>query len=170
MSYRFAEYFKPGALHKVGLDYASLAATAIAGAQTRGTHPVSGRVFALPMGVQGAPWLDRRDEQPAAHFAGDAVAGELARDGLEHADDGGRRETERDAAGAQPDEPGLLERAGVVCVRQRGFARLQVEPAALWVLDEPFTAIDRKGVAELEALVLPRYRHTAGTDGMYVFI
>ena len=27
-------------------------------AQT-GTHPVSGRVYALPMGVQGASWLDR---------------------------------------------------------------------------------------------------------------
>lgn len=37
--------------------------------------------------------------------------------------------------------------------RRVALARLQVEPAALWVLDEPFTAIDRKGVAELEALV-----------------
>jgi ubiquinone/menaquinone biosynthesis C-methylase UbiE len=30
-------------------------------AQQRGVHPVSGRVYALPMGVQGAPWLDRRE-------------------------------------------------------------------------------------------------------------
>ena len=30
-------------------------------AQTPGVHPVSGRVFALPMGVAGAPWLDRRE-------------------------------------------------------------------------------------------------------------
>lgn len=37
--------------------------------------------------------------------------------------------------------------------RRVALARLHVEPAALWVLDEPFTAIDRKGVAELEALV-----------------
>lgn len=37
--------------------------------------------------------------------------------------------------------------------RRVALARLQIEPAALWVLDEPFTAIDRKGVAELEALV-----------------
>jgi ubiquinone/menaquinone biosynthesis C-methylase UbiE len=32
-------------------------------AQQRGVHPVSGRVFALPMGVQGAPWLDRRERE-----------------------------------------------------------------------------------------------------------
>ena len=37
--------------------------------------------------------------------------------------------------------------------RRVALARLQVEPAQLWVLDEPFTAIDRKGVAELEALI-----------------
>jgi ubiquinone/menaquinone biosynthesis C-methylase UbiE len=30
-------------------------------AQKPGVHPVSGRVFALPMGVAGAPWLDRRE-------------------------------------------------------------------------------------------------------------
>jgi len=30
-------------------------------AQQPGVHPVSGRVFALPMGVAGAPWLDRRE-------------------------------------------------------------------------------------------------------------
>ena len=30
-------------------------------AQQPGVHPVSGRVFALPMGVQGAPWLDRSE-------------------------------------------------------------------------------------------------------------
>jgi ubiquinone/menaquinone biosynthesis C-methylase UbiE len=35
----------------------ALAVAAIVG-QT-GTHPVSGRVYALPMGVQGASWLDR---------------------------------------------------------------------------------------------------------------
>lgn len=32
-------------------------------AQQRGVHPVSGRVYALPMGVQGAPWLDRRERE-----------------------------------------------------------------------------------------------------------
>ena len=37
--------------------------------------------------------------------------------------------------------------------RRVALARLQIEPAALWILDEPFTAIDKKGVAELEALV-----------------
>jgi ubiquinone/menaquinone biosynthesis C-methylase UbiE len=30
-------------------------------AQQPGTHPVSGRVYAQTMGVQGAPWLDRRE-------------------------------------------------------------------------------------------------------------
>ena len=30
-------------------------------AQRPGVHPVSGRVFALPMGVAGALWLDRRE-------------------------------------------------------------------------------------------------------------
>lgn len=37
--------------------------------------------------------------------------------------------------------------------RRVALARLRVEPALLWVLDEPFTAIDRKGVAELETLI-----------------
>jgi ubiquinone/menaquinone biosynthesis C-methylase UbiE len=36
---------------------------AVAIAQQPGVHPVSGRVFALPMGVQGAPWLDRRERE-----------------------------------------------------------------------------------------------------------
>jgi ubiquinone/menaquinone biosynthesis C-methylase UbiE len=37
-------------------------------AQPPGTHPISGRVYALPMGVQGAAWLQRperaREENP----------------------------------------------------------------------------------------------------------
>ena len=32
-------------------------------AQQRGVHPVSGRVFALPMSVEGAAWLDRRERE-----------------------------------------------------------------------------------------------------------
>ena len=32
-------------------------------AQQPGAHPVSGRVYALPMGVAGAPWLDRRERE-----------------------------------------------------------------------------------------------------------
>ena len=43
--------------------------------------------------------------------------------------------------------------------RRVALARLQVEPAHLWVLDEPFTAIDRKGVAELEALIQQHARN-----------
>ena len=42
----------------VGLLVASRGA-----AQQPGVHPVSGRVFALPMGVQGAPWLERRERE-----------------------------------------------------------------------------------------------------------
>lgn len=34
-----------------------------AAGQQPGVHPVSGRVFALPMGVGGAPWLDRQERQ-----------------------------------------------------------------------------------------------------------
>jgi ubiquinone/menaquinone biosynthesis C-methylase UbiE len=42
----------------------ALATLGLAGAaQQPGVHPVSGRVFALPMGVQGAPWLDRRERE-----------------------------------------------------------------------------------------------------------
>ena len=36
---------------------------AYASAQRPGVHPVSGRVFALPMGVAGADWLDRRERE-----------------------------------------------------------------------------------------------------------
>jgi heme exporter protein A len=35
--------------------------------------------------------------------------------------------------------------------RRVGLARLFVENRPLWILDEPFTAIDRQGVGELEA-------------------
>jgi ubiquinone/menaquinone biosynthesis C-methylase UbiE len=35
----------------------------VAAAQQPGVHPVSGRVFAQPMGVQGAPWLERAERQ-----------------------------------------------------------------------------------------------------------
>ena len=34
--------------------------------------------------------------------------------------------------------------------RRVSLARLFVAPARLWILDEPFTAIDKHGVAELE--------------------
>ena len=45
----------PAGLIVVALSLAALAA------QRPGVHPVSGRVFALPMGVAGAQWLDRRE-------------------------------------------------------------------------------------------------------------
>jgi len=35
--------------------------------------------------------------------------------------------------------------------RRVSLARLQLSPARLWILDEPFTALDRKGVAALES-------------------
>jgi len=34
---------------------------AAAAAQSAGIHPLSGRPYALPMSVEGAPWLDRRE-------------------------------------------------------------------------------------------------------------
>lgn len=37
--------------------------------------------------------------------------------------------------------------------RRVSLARLLLTPAKLWILDEPFTALDRQGVAELEARV-----------------
>ncbi len=37
--------------------------------------------------------------------------------------------------------------------RRVALARLLVSSARLWVLDEPFTAIDKQGVAELEAII-----------------
>ena len=45
-----------------GTATAALLLTALA-AQQPGVHPVSGRVYALPMGVAGAPWLDRRERE-----------------------------------------------------------------------------------------------------------
>jgi len=38
--------------------------------------------------------------------------------------------------------------------RRVNLARLYLSSAALWLLDEPFTAIDREGVAELESLLV----------------
>ena len=52
---------------KLLIAVAVLAATAVS-AQQPGKHPVSGRIYAQTMGVQGAPWLDRnerdREEDP----------------------------------------------------------------------------------------------------------
>lgn len=44
-------------------------------------------------------------------------------------------------------------------LRRVALARLHLSRALVWILDEPFTAIDRSGVAELEALMV---RHTSG--------
>jgi ubiquinone/menaquinone biosynthesis C-methylase UbiE len=49
---------------KAAISLVAIVATAwILSAQQRGVHPVSGRVFAQPMGVQGAPWLERDERQ-----------------------------------------------------------------------------------------------------------
>ena len=57
----------PAVWTRLVLVAVALAATATS-AQQRGVHPVSGRVYAGTMGVQGAPWLDRnerdREEDP----------------------------------------------------------------------------------------------------------
>ena len=46
----------------VGLAIGTLAQPPVS-AQQPGRHPVSGRVYALPMSVEGAPWLDRRERE-----------------------------------------------------------------------------------------------------------
>ncbi|WP_461482129.1 cytochrome c biogenesis heme-transporting ATPase CcmA [Porticoccus sp.] len=48
--------------------------------------------------------------------------------------------------------------------RRAALARLLVTEAPLWVLDEPFTAIDKQGVAALEALLVQH----AGRGGIVV--
>ena len=53
---------------RILIAVAALAATVTIAAQQPGKHPVSGRVYAQTMGVQGASWLDRperdREEDP----------------------------------------------------------------------------------------------------------
>ncbi|ARN75441.1 cytochrome c biogenesis heme-transporting ATPase CcmA [Oceanicoccus sagamiensis] len=46
--------------------------------------------------------------------------------------------------------------------RRVGLARLFLGDAALWILDEPFTAIDKQGVAELESWIAD-YAANGGT-------
>ena len=49
---------------RTGLVLVAVVAAALAlVAQQRGVHPVSGRVYAQTMSVQGAPWLDRRERE-----------------------------------------------------------------------------------------------------------
>jgi predicted methyltransferase len=45
-----------------GVAFAFALTLALSGQQP-GVHPVSGRVYALPMGVAGAPWLERRERE-----------------------------------------------------------------------------------------------------------
>src|SRR5690606_27208584 len=46
-------------------------------------------------------------------------------------------------------------------LRRVALARLYLSDARLWILDEPFTAIDKKGVADLQTL-LTRHRERGG--------
>ena len=50
----------PRRMTLAGVAVIALSLVAVA-AQRPGVHPVSGRVFALPMGVAGVPWLERRE-------------------------------------------------------------------------------------------------------------
>lgn len=45
--------------------------------------------------------------------------------------------------------------------RRVGLARLYLSSAPLWILDEPFTALDKQGVAEKEALIA-QHVHNGG--------
>jgi len=51
------------ALRPAAIGLVVLLGAWVAAAQQPGVHPVSGRVFAQPMGVQGAPWLERAERQ-----------------------------------------------------------------------------------------------------------
>lgn len=64
------------------------------------------------------------------------------------------------------DEVGLFGLEDVPChhlsagqLRRVALARLFLTPARVWILDEPFTAIDKQGVKNLEALMA---EHAAG--------
>lgn len=46
-----------------------------------------------------------------------------------------------------------VERLSAGQQRRVALARLHMEPRALWILDEPFTAIDKSGVAQLEGWI-----------------
>lgn len=46
--------------------------------------------------------------------------------------------------------------------RRVALARLELTPRPLWVLDEPFTAIDREGVADLETRLAAHVRNGGG--------
>jgi ubiquinone/menaquinone biosynthesis C-methylase UbiE len=46
---------------RLGLGYA--VALTLAFGQSAGVHPISGREYARPMGVAGAPWLDREERE-----------------------------------------------------------------------------------------------------------
>jgi heme exporter protein A len=46
--------------------------------------------------------------------------------------------------------------------RRVGLARLYLDPPPLWILDEPFTALDKQGVAQLEEH-LARHCETGGS-------
>jgi ubiquinone/menaquinone biosynthesis C-methylase UbiE len=57
----------PGRALRLSAPLAALALTISLAAQSPGRHPVSGRVYALPMGVQGASWLDRPEREQEEH-------------------------------------------------------------------------------------------------------
>ncbi len=48
--------------------------------------------------------------------------------------------------------------------RRVALCRLMLQPGALWILDEPYTALDRRGIEVVEALIA---QHVAA-DGMVV--
>jgi predicted methyltransferase len=58
-------FFAARALLVVALVYAAAALGASQAAP--GRHPISGREYARPMGVAGAPWLERREREAEEH-------------------------------------------------------------------------------------------------------
>ena len=54
------------------------------------------------------------------------------------------------ASAALPAQPDSQTLAMPVVIDQVALARLYLEGPPLWILDEPFTALDKQGVAQLE--------------------
>lgn len=79
-----------------------------------------------------------------AQCRGSSLVGQALEDGIDHA---------LQKVGLQGFEDAPVYTLSAGQKRRVALARLFLESVPLWVLDEPFTAIDKAGVAELEAII-----------------